>query len=80
MSSRTWVCRTWSRRLLKVGRTLQIDRVVKTRGLTQARAGLILGIKQPHVSALMRLPRRQFFGRAVDGVFDCARPGRADRG
>ena len=27
---------------------------MKKRGLTQARAGELLGIKQPHVSALMR--------------------------
>jgi len=40
--------------LLKAQLTLQIYRIVKERGLTQARAGEILGIKQPHVSALMR--------------------------
>ena len=40
--------------LLKAHLTLQIYRIVKERGLTQARAGEILGIKQPHVSALMR--------------------------
>ncbi len=40
--------------LLKARLTLQIYRIVKGRGLTQARAGEILGIKQPHVSALMR--------------------------
>ncbi len=40
--------------LLKARLTLQIYKIVKERGLTQARAGEILGIKQPHVSALMR--------------------------
>jgi len=40
--------------LLKAHLTLQIYRLVKSRGLTQAKAGEILGIKQPHVSALMR--------------------------
>jgi predicted XRE-type DNA-binding protein len=40
--------------LLKAHLTLQIYRIVKARGLTQAQAGAILGIKQPHVSALMR--------------------------
>jgi predicted XRE-type DNA-binding protein len=40
--------------LLKAQLTLQIHKIVKARGLTQARAGAILGIKQPHVSALMR--------------------------
>ena len=40
--------------LLKSRLTLQIYRIVKARGLKQAEAGNILGIKQPHVSALMR--------------------------
>lgn len=40
--------------LLKAQLTLQIYRIVKARGLTQAQAGTVLGIKQPHVSALMR--------------------------
>jgi predicted XRE-type DNA-binding protein len=40
--------------LLKARLTLQIYKIVKERGLTQARAGELLGIKHPHVSALMR--------------------------
>ncbi len=40
--------------LLKARLTLQIYRLIKEGGLTQAQAGEILGIKQPHVSALMR--------------------------
>lgn len=40
--------------LLKAQLTLQIYKIVKARGLTQAQAGAVLGIKQPHVSALMR--------------------------
>jgi predicted XRE-type DNA-binding protein len=40
--------------LLKAKLTLQIYRLIKDRGLTQAEAGKILGIKQPHVSALTR--------------------------
>jgi predicted XRE-type DNA-binding protein len=40
--------------LLKAELTLQIYRLIKKRGLKQAEAGKILGIKQPHVSALMR--------------------------
>jgi predicted XRE-type DNA-binding protein len=40
--------------LLKAKLTLQIYRLIKERGLRQAEAGRILGIKQPHVSALMR--------------------------
>jgi len=40
--------------LLKARLTLEIYKIVKERGLTQAQAGELLGIKQPHVSALMR--------------------------
>jgi phage-related protein/predicted XRE-type DNA-binding protein len=40
--------------LLKAELTLQIYRLIKKRGLNQAEAGKILGIKQPHVSVLMR--------------------------
>jgi predicted XRE-type DNA-binding protein len=39
---------------LKAHLTLQIYRTIKQRGLTQAQAGEILGIQQPHVSGLMR--------------------------
>jgi predicted XRE-type DNA-binding protein len=42
------------REQLKAHLTLQIYRLIKARGLTQAEAGAILGIKQPHVSSLMR--------------------------
>ena len=40
--------------LLKARLTLEIYRIIKARHLTQAQAGEILGIKQPHVSLLMR--------------------------
>jgi predicted XRE-type DNA-binding protein len=40
--------------LLKAKLTLEIYRLVKKRDLTQAEAGKIFGIKQPHVSLLMR--------------------------
>ena len=40
--------------LLKARLTLEIYRNIKARHLTQAQAGEILGIKQPHVSLLMR--------------------------
>jgi predicted XRE-type DNA-binding protein len=40
--------------LLKAKLTLQIYRLIQKRGLKQTEAGKILGIKQPHVSALMR--------------------------
>lgn len=39
---------------MKARLTLHIYRIIKHRGLTQVEAGKILGIKQPHVSALMR--------------------------
>src|SRR3990172_1441141 len=42
------------REQLKAELTLRIYRLIKTRNLTQADAGKILGIKQPNVSALMR--------------------------
>jgi predicted XRE-type DNA-binding protein len=40
--------------LLKSRLTLQIYRLIKARGLKQVEDGKILGIQQPHVSALMR--------------------------
>jgi predicted XRE-type DNA-binding protein len=40
--------------LMKARLTLQIYRIIRERGLTQAAAGKALGIKQPHVSLLMR--------------------------
>jgi predicted XRE-type DNA-binding protein len=40
--------------LLKAKLTLAIYRIIRERGLKQAEAGKILGIKQPHVSLLMR--------------------------
>lgn len=40
--------------LLKAKLTLEIFRLIRKRDLTQTEAGKILGIKQPHVSALMR--------------------------
>ena len=40
--------------LLKAKLTLQIYSIILQRKLTQAQAGNILGIKKPHVSALLR--------------------------
>ena len=40
--------------LLKARLALQIYKIIKELGLRQAEAGKILGIKQPHVSVLMR--------------------------
>lgn len=42
------------RELIRARLTLQIYRIIRSRGLTQAEAGRILGIRQPHVSTLMR--------------------------
>ena len=40
--------------LMKARLTLAIYRIIRERGLTQAQAAIVLGIKQPHVSLLMR--------------------------
>ena len=40
--------------MMKARLTLQIFRIIRERGLTQAQAATMLGIKQPHVSLLMR--------------------------
>ena len=40
--------------LVKAELTLQIYRIIKQRSITQAEAAKTLGIKQPHVSLLMR--------------------------
>jgi len=40
--------------LMKAELTLQIYRIIKQRGMTQGEAAKALGIKQPHVSLLMR--------------------------
>jgi predicted XRE-type DNA-binding protein len=40
--------------LIKARLALQIYRIVRQRGMTQSQAALALGIKQPHVSLLMR--------------------------
>jgi predicted XRE-type DNA-binding protein len=42
------------RERIKARLTLEIYRIVNDRGLTQAEAATILGIKQPHVSSLVR--------------------------
>src|SRR5882724_8574385 len=55
------------REQLKAHLTLQIYRIIKSRGLTQVEAGAILGIKQPHVSALMRNRAGNFsVGRLIE--------------
>ena len=39
---------------VKAQLTLQIYRIIKKRGLTQSQTARVLGVKQPHVSLLMR--------------------------
>jgi predicted XRE-type DNA-binding protein len=53
--------------LIKARLTLQIAGIIKERGLTQTEAAAVLGIQQPHVSALMRNRSGQFsVGRLID--------------
>jgi predicted XRE-type DNA-binding protein len=53
--------------LLKVELMLQIYRIIKQRNLTQTQAGKILGISEPHVSALARNRAGNFsVGRLLD--------------
>jgi predicted XRE-type DNA-binding protein len=40
--------------MMKAHLTLQIYRIIRARGITQVQAAKALGIKQPHVSLLMR--------------------------
>ena len=76
------------REQLKARLTLQIYRLIKDRGLTQAEAGEILGIKQPHVSGLMRgrsgafsvERRRDFLTALGQDVEITVRPARKEHG
>jgi predicted XRE-type DNA-binding protein len=53
--------------LLKARLTLEIYKIIRQRGLTQAEAAKTLGIKQPHVSLLMRNRAGTFsVGRLMD--------------
>jgi predicted XRE-type DNA-binding protein len=53
--------------LMKAHLTLQIYRIIQERGLTQTEAGKILGIPQPHVSALARNRSGNFsVGRLIE--------------
>jgi predicted XRE-type DNA-binding protein len=57
--------------LLKARLSLQIYRIIKQRGLTQTQAAKALGIKQPHVSLLMRNRAGTFsVGRLIDFLTD----------
>ena len=65
------------REQLKAHLTVQIYRLVKQRGLTQAEAGEILGIKQPHVSSLMRGQSGAFSVERLMALFDLSSPVRS---
>jgi predicted XRE-type DNA-binding protein len=53
--------------MMKARLTLQIARLIRDRGLTQAAAAKILGVQQPLVSALMRNRAGTFsVGRLID--------------
>ena len=47
-------------RRLKVELALEVNRVLDQRGLTQAKAAKILGVRQPHVSDLSRCRLSRF--------------------
>lgn len=53
--------------LLKARLTFEIHRIIKGRALTQAEAAKVLGIQQPHVSALMKCHPAMFsVGRLME--------------
>ncbi|HYL77746.1 MAG TPA: helix-turn-helix transcriptional regulator [Bryobacteraceae bacterium] len=53
--------------MTKARLTLQICRLIRQRDMTQAEAAKLLGIKQPHVSLLMRNRSGSFsIGRLID--------------
>ena len=74
--------------LMKARLTLQIARILNDRGLTQSEAAKILGIQQPHVSALVRNRSGNFsVGRLIDfltvlghDVEITVKPARKERG
>ena len=76
------------RQLVKARLTLQIYRIIKHRGMTQSQAATALGIKQPHVSLLMRNRAGSFsIGRLLKFLTDLGqdvevtiRPTRRDHG
>jgi predicted XRE-type DNA-binding protein len=74
--------------LMKARLTLQIAAIIKERGLTQAEAAKVLGIQQPHVSALARNRAGNFsVGRLIEfltalghDVEITVKPSRRDQG
>jgi predicted XRE-type DNA-binding protein len=74
--------------LIKARLALQIYRIIRQRGMTQSQAAAALGIKQPHVSLLMRNRAGSFsIGRLLEfltclgqDVEVTVRPTRRDHG
>jgi predicted XRE-type DNA-binding protein len=74
--------------LAKAELTIQIYRIIKRLGMTQTEAAKLLGIKQPHVSLLMRNRAGNFsIGRLMEfltalgqDVEIAVRPSRKERG
>jgi predicted XRE-type DNA-binding protein len=66
------------REQLKAQLTLRIYRLIQDRGLTQAGAGKILGIQQPHVFCVDARAVGSFLGGAHPGFPHGARPGRSN--
>jgi predicted XRE-type DNA-binding protein len=74
--------------MMKARLTLQIYSIIRERGLTQAQAAKTLGIRQPHVSLLMRNRAGSFsVGRLMEfltalghDVELAVRPSRKERG
>ena len=74
--------------LMKARLTAQIFRTIQQRGLTQTEAAKILGVRQPHVSLLMRNRPGSFsVGRLMEFLTDLGhdvnvtvRPTRRDHG
>ncbi len=64
--------------LLKAELTLQIYKVLRTRKLTQTRAGKLLGIPQPHVSDLLNGRAARVLRGTADGLPRRTRSRRGD--
>ena len=54
-------------RRLKVELAMEVNRVLEKRGLTQARAAKLLGLRQPHVSDLVRYRLNRFSAERLMG-------------
>jgi predicted XRE-type DNA-binding protein len=62
--------------LIQAQLTLQIQRLIRPRGLTQAQAAELPGVKQPQVSLLMRNRSGNFSISRLIGLLNSTRAGR----